>query len=1124
MLKYQQGGTFSLFQNIVRGILPLLFILMLAQSVSSAQSNLQTLWKNTNETLLKSNNGARYIYPTIYRTISSNLDDIRNVVKNAPMEETGKAFTSKTIITVPFPDGSNREFYVTESPIMAPELAAKYPELRTYTIEAVDAVSGNGRIDCTPLGFHGMIFTPEGTVFVDPYRMNDNVNYISYYKRDFVPYNKGIHQGNCVVDNPAVHTELDYLLKDNNSSLGTGAKLRTYRLALAADYEYVKFYGGTIAGALNGMVVTMNRVNGVYIRELAIKMVMVANDTLLIYPTSSASPYTDSDGSAMLDQNQTACDKKIGSANYDIGHVFSTGGGGIAQLGCVCQSGSKAQGVTGSPSPVGDAYDIDYVAHEMGHEFGANHPFNSTTGNCGGGNRNASTAYEIGSGTTIMAYAGICDTDDLQPHSDAYFHAISLDEIYAYTNSGSGSSCPVTVATNNGAPTVTVPAGGFTIPKSTPFSLTGSATDPDNDTLTYCWEEFDLGSATTAAAPSGNAPAFRSFNPVATPTRVFPKISDILGNTSTIGEVLPSYARNLTFRLTARDNKVTGGATAYNKLTFAVSNAAGPFTVTYPSTAVVFPRNSSQTITWNVASTNVTPVSCANVNILLSTDGGLTFPTVLASKTPNDGSETITIPNSVSTSARIKVEAADNIFFAVSKVNFSIKDTTFIALNSPKGGEQWLINSNHSITWNSANVTNVKIESSFDNGATWNTIVASTPAGVGTYAWVAPATEALQTKIRISDVNAVAASATSDVFSIVTVIVSKIAITSPVGGESWQAKSTHNITWTSSYITTALIELSTDSGISWSTVTASTPASTGSYSWVVANTPSANCKIRLSDSSNSSVKSVSTAAFTITAAPLSQTILTEDFAKVTSGSVGAPMNADISATLDTYTSVAGWTGTKVYQAGGAIKLGSSSIAGYIVTPSLDFSSTSGAGTIKFDVQTYNTDAKAIQVSISTDGGTTFTQVGSDIPTTSAMVSQTVAVTGGNNATKIKIAGKDPGTNRFYLDNISIATGSLSEIRGSGYSSKLPLGFELSQNYPNPFNPATTIGFTVPQQTNVQLRIFNQLGQEVATLVNGEVGAGYHSVTWNAANQSSGIYFYELRNGNTVSVKKLILMK
>ncbi|MCE1188833.1 MAG: M12 family metallo-peptidase [Ignavibacteria bacterium] len=644
---------------------------VLASVAVMAQVQVTSSFKDVPESALKSGKGARYIIPEKYRTVVLNTVEFAKALKSAPMEIEGKTAMNRVEMSFPLPDGTSMEYYVTESPIMAPELAAQYPELKTYSIEGKELQAGSGRIDFTPLGFHAIIFTPAGTVYIDPYRFGEVENYISYYMHDYINPLKMVRNGNCVLDDAHAGSEIESLMK-SGAKAAPNNQLRTYRLALAADAEYTAFYGGTVAGALNGMVVTMNRVNGVYIRELSIKMVMVANTSSLIYTNSSTDPYTNDDGQTMLSQNQTTVDNIIGSANYDIGHVFSTGGGGIAMLGAVCRSGYKAQGVTGSPQPVGDGYDIDYVAHEMGHEFGANHPFNGNQGSCSGGNRNSSTAYEPGSGTTIMAYAGICLSNDLQPHSDPYFHIVNLEEIATYTISGSGNSCPVITTTGNTPPVVTMPQGGLTIPMKTPFALTGSATDANNDTLTYCWEEYDLGSAGSPTAPSGNAPIFRSFNPVASPTRTFPKLSDLLNNTSTIGEILPTYTRTLTFRLTARDNKATGGSYGYGSVQYSVTANAGPFVITSPNTNVAWDGNNTHTISWNVANTNVSPVNCTAVNIYLSTDGGTTWPIVLAQNAPNTGNASVMFPNLNITTARVKVAAANSIFFDISDVNFRI--------------------------------------------------------------------------------------------------------------------------------------------------------------------------------------------------------------------------------------------------------------------------------------------------------------------------------------------------------------------------------------------------------------------------------------------------------------------
>jgi hypothetical protein len=273
-----------------------------------------------------------------------------------------------------------------------------------------------------------------------------------------------------------------------------------------------------------------------------------------------------------------------------------------------------------------------------------------------------------------MAYAGICGSQDLQPNSDDYFHGVSLDEIIAYTTLGSGNNCPVKTATGNSAPVVDAGTGGFTIPIGTPFTLTGSATDADGDPLTYTWEEFDLGKAGHPDSPSGTAPIFRSFKPVSTPVRTFPQFSDLLNNIHTIGELLPTYSRALTFRLTARDNHnyPSGGRTGDDTISFSVTSAAGPFLVTAPNTAVTWESGHQETVTWDVAGTTASPVSCAAVNILLTVDGGYTYPHTLAVGTPNDGSQLVTIPFAPTTTARVKVACASSIFFDISNVDFEV--------------------------------------------------------------------------------------------------------------------------------------------------------------------------------------------------------------------------------------------------------------------------------------------------------------------------------------------------------------------------------------------------------------------------------------------------------------------
>ena len=634
----------------------------------NAQSN--SYWNDISSANVQSS-GERVIIPERFRTLTLNSAEMSSVLFSAPQEKNVLAKNSNTIVSLPLPYGGFGRFRIVDSPVMEKGLADKFPEIRTFAGQGIDDPYASVRLDVTPHGFHAMIMTAGDMIFIDPYAKGDTYNYISYFKRDYTLKNNDF---NCeVIENENLKKQIP----ERTSPLAEG-ELRTYRIAIGTTGEYTIYHGGTVPLGLAAVVTALNRVTGVYEKEVSVRMILVANNNLIIYTNASTDPYTNNNGSTMLGQNQTTCDNIIGTANYDIGHVFSTGGGGVAYLGCVCSAGLKARGVTGLPSPIGDPFYIDYVAHEMGHQFGGNHTFNATTGSCGGGNRNAGTAYEPGSGATIMAYAGICSPNNLQSNSDAYFVAKSLDEILNFTN-GSGTSCAQVTTTGNHNPVITLGAGGNTIPISTPFSLTGSATDADNDPLTYCWEEYDLGPAGSWNAPVGNAPIFRSFTPVTSPTRTFPKLSSLLSNSQVIGEILPTYTRNLSFCLIARDNKVSGGGVGFEYISYSVSASAGPFLVTSPNTAVTLNANIPQSITWDVANTNTAPVSCSNVNIKLSTDGGTTFPTTLIANTPNDGNETVNLPMVSTSTARIKVEAVGNIFFDLSNTNFSISTVSGIS-------------------------------------------------------------------------------------------------------------------------------------------------------------------------------------------------------------------------------------------------------------------------------------------------------------------------------------------------------------------------------------------------------------------------------------------------------------
>lgn len=647
-------------------------------SISYAQ-NYRTLWTEIKERSISSK-GQREIIPDKYRTLKLDLNGMKQILSQAPMENLKSAREEKkAIVSLPLPDRGFAEFYVIETPVMAPELSAKFQDIKTYSGYGLDDRALTVVLDVTPQGFHAMIHSPEGLLFIDPYHRNTTTEYIVYAKKDYkLKSEKAFEETGVLNVDPATTKQIKKLVEERRKETGdavhlraNGENLRTYRLAVAATGEYTAFHGGTVHAALAAINTTVSRVNFIYIREVAIRMVLVGGNNLIVYTDAATDPYTNGAPGAMINENQTNIDAVIGNANYDIGHVFGTNSGGLAGLNVVCQTGIKALGVTGSGAPVGDPFDVDYVAHEIGHQFGGNHSFNGDAGACAG-NRVAAKAFEPGSGSTIMAYAGICGAQDLQPNSDAYFHTESYDEIVIYSTLLQGNSCPVISSASNAVPVPNAGVSGLTIPKSTPFTLTGSATDADGDPVFYCWEQYNLGPAGHPDLPVGDAPIFRSFNPTSSPSRTFPKLSDIVNNVHTIGELLPNYARTLNFSLQVRDNWFMGGGVDYQNILVFVAET-GPFKVTSPNTSgITWTANSSTTVTWDVANSNVAPVNCSSVRILLSTDGGWTFPIVLAANTPNDGTQSVTVPNLSTTTARIKVEAIGNIFFDMSDQNFAI--------------------------------------------------------------------------------------------------------------------------------------------------------------------------------------------------------------------------------------------------------------------------------------------------------------------------------------------------------------------------------------------------------------------------------------------------------------------
>lgn len=618
----------------------------------------QNYWKRAGVTS-KENLAQRWVQPKQFSVYELNLAQLKSDLSQVPQR-----FSTDLshLITFPAADGKFRNYIVQEAPVMEPELQAKYPEIRSYVGWDKSNSQNSIRFSITPeTGISIMYFDGSNVSYLD--KLTNNESQYIFYKRNDLPANDRLFQ--CKVEEFKGEIEADLTAK---APLVFDGKFRKYRLALSASGEYTAFHGGTVAKALAAMAVTMTRVNGVYEKTISVTMMMIANNNLIVYTNSATDPFTNGDPGAMIDENQVNTDAVIGSANYDIGHVFGTNSGGLAGLGVICTA-SKANGVTGSGAPINDPFDIDYVAHEMGHQFGGNHTFRASSGACQG-NANSATAFEPGSGSTIMAYAGICGVNDVQPNSDAYFHSASVNEIYKVITRAS--DCSVKTNNNNGVPTAD--AGlDYTIPKSTAFVLTGVGTDPNNDPITYLWEQLDSQNSTQPPVSTATVgPVYRSFTPTVSASRFFPKLSLVLANNLTpTWEVTPSVARTLNFSLLVNDDKATGNQAARDLMKVTVATS-GPFAVTSQPTNIAYNAATPITVNWNVAGTNAAPVNTAQVQILLSKDGGATFNTVLAASVPNTGSASVNLPNEAISSARLMVKAVDNIYFALNPSFFSV--------------------------------------------------------------------------------------------------------------------------------------------------------------------------------------------------------------------------------------------------------------------------------------------------------------------------------------------------------------------------------------------------------------------------------------------------------------------
>lgn len=617
-----------------------------------------------------------------FRIVRADAEALAARLLRAPFGVKGGVLRSGSEITLPMPDGRFERFAVERVDLLAPAVQAQFPDLHTFRAQGIDDKAATARLELSPFGFRAYVFRDGDDALVDP--VGDGVHYRVFWKRDAdrQRFACGVHEvASADQGLPPLRV---------TKARPNGNNLRTYRFAAALTGEYTAFFanlncppGSPAACPTNAaaaaLTTTMNRVTGLMERDAAVSFTVVATR---IFADATTDPFTNGgnvDGT-LLGQNQTTLDANPGTAAYDIGHVFTVAGGGDGLVqGRTCRAADKARGGTGHNNPSGDPYDVDYVAHEVGHQLDASHTWTSNQGACTAGQFVATSAYEPGSGSTIMAYAGICGGDDLQANSDAYFHVRSIDQMTDFrNNAGTGASCGALANIANTPPTVNAGAD-FTIPRDTPFVLTATGNDTDGQPLTFAWEQYNTGAQIAGIPPATQAtgPLFRSFLPTASTSRTFPRLGALLGTTTSPWEVLPNVNRTMNFRVTARDNRGSGGGTDFDEMTVTV--AGDPFFVATPNASSSLQCAMPSTLTWQVGGGSVAPT----VRAEYSGDNGASFATLIGSTT-NDGSEPFTVPRPPTANGRIRLAANGNIFFDISP-RFAIVDTIAPTVTAPPG-------------------------------------------------------------------------------------------------------------------------------------------------------------------------------------------------------------------------------------------------------------------------------------------------------------------------------------------------------------------------------------------------------------------------------------------------------
>lgn len=699
----------AIITNLTKMKKSLLFsVIFLSLATANAQSNRYWALTEKRADIERAKGTFRSTFPTQYDLYTLNFNQIKTQLFSV-VDQPG----ATCVITLPNAQGKLEEFVVNEASNFEADLQAQFPEIRAFSGKSKTDPSSYMKLSISSRGIKTVVFRAgASSEFMEPFSA-DGLIYVVYSKNNNGP----APSWKCDVNDEFGGMTSPSNRNSGNAAMASNGVLKTMRLAQSCTAEYSNYFGATSAAQVNLVLAafneTMTRANGCYEKDLGLHLNIVAESTNVIFYNAATDPYSaaaaGSAGAWNTELQNTLSTRLTGTgtalaannAAYDIGHLFgaSGGGGNAGCIGCVCTNDTasttdknKGSAYT-SPSdgvPEGDTFDIDYVVHEVGHQLGANHTF--THANEGSGYN-----VEVGSGLTIMGYAGITGFNAANNSIDSY-HVLSISQIQNNLNT---KTCPVStpLAGVNATPTATA-GGNFTIPRSTPFMLIGTGNDADGDALTYSWEQVNVDTAGTftaansvAAVAKAGGPNWISYTPSTSPIRYCPTMATVFaGGQTTAGnaginvEALSSVSRALNFRLTVRDNapyvaNSEVGQTGTANATITVDATKGPLTVTSQNTSgISYNLGSTQTVTWAVNSTN-TITGGANVDILLTTDNGVTWSTLLAA-TPNDGSVDVVMPLTPAVNCRLMVKASNNIFFNVNSNNFSVGYTVTTTCNT----------------------------------------------------------------------------------------------------------------------------------------------------------------------------------------------------------------------------------------------------------------------------------------------------------------------------------------------------------------------------------------------------------------------------------------------------------